>query len=181
MRYCTWDIETTNLKADIGRILCAVIYDPVIDDFTVFRNDRISKVLADDSTLAVKLRDELETYAMTGGWHIKGFDIPFLNTRLAKARQQPLRRHHVVDGLWSMKGWRGLMPRNGKLATAAEFFDLPERKPSVDVDVWAEAMMGSKEAMDELVDRCKADAKITSQVIDELFKLGVVTNIQKYP
>jgi hypothetical protein len=81
-----------------------------------------------------------------------------------------------------MKGWRGLNPRSARLKVAAEFFELTDRKPDVDVDVWISAALGGcSESMDILVDRCKADAKITAQVIDKLLDAGVVKNIQMYP
>ena len=182
MRCLYWDIETTDLKGDVGRILCAVTYDPIARKYTVFRNDDISDVMADDEDIALQLRDHLERYPITAGWHSKGFDIPFVNTRLAKKGHRPIRRHLHIDGRWSMAGWRGLGPRNAKLATAAEFFDLKDRKPSVDVDIWINAAFGGdRDAMDTLVSRCKADTKITAEVIERLLNLGIVANIQSYP
>jgi hypothetical protein len=181
-RIAYWDIETSDLKADVGRLLCAVIYDPISRKYEVFRNDELSSSMASDEDLALKLRDSLEQYPITSGWHSKGFDIPFLNTRLAKYGHRPLRRHLHLDGRWYMAGWRGLSPRSAKLGVAAEFFNLPNRKPSVDVDVWINAAMGGDtKAMDELVERCKADTKITAQVTERLLDLGVVRNIQSYP
>lgn len=182
MRVAYWDIETSDLKADVGRLLCAAVYDPISRKYTVFRNDEISSTMANDEEIAIQLRDHLEGYPITAGWHSKGFDIPFLNTRLAKYGHRPLARHLHLDGRWYMAGWRGLSPRSAKLAVAAEFFELKDRKPSVDVDVWIDAALGGdKGAMDELVDRCKADTKITAEVIQRLVSLGVVKNIQSYP
>lgn len=182
MRCLYWDLETSDLKGDVGRILCAVTYDPIGKKYKVFRNDHISQVMANDEEIALQLRDHLEEYPITAGWHSKGFDIPFLNTRLAKYGHRPLQRHLHLDGRWYMAGWRGLSPRSAKLSVAAEFFSLKDRKPSVDVDVWIDAAFGGDvKAMDELVDRCKADTKITAEVIERLIKLGVVKNIQSYP
>ena len=182
MRYCVWDIETSDLAGDVGRILCAVIYGPFRRKYTVFRNDELSDNMADDRAIAVALRDELETYHITAGWFSKGFDISFVNTRLVKAGEKPIRPHLHLDGIWFMKGWRGLKTRSAKLAVAAEYFNLKNRKPSVDVDVWISAAFGGdKRAMDELVDRCKADCKITHEVTEKLFDAGMVRNIQRYP
>lgn len=138
--------------------------------------------MADDSAIAVALRDELETYNITMGWFSKGFDMSFVNTRLVKGGHKTIRPHLHLDGIWYMKGWRGLNTRSARLAVAAEFFELKDRKPGVDVDVWISAAFGGdKEAMDTLVDRCKADCKITSDVTDRLLDTGVVKNIQCYP
>ena len=182
MRYCTWDIETSDLKGDVGRILCAVIYEPIRKKYTIFRNDELSDCMADDAAIAVALRDELEKYHITMGWFSKGFDMSFVNTRLVKGGHKTIRPHLHLDGIWYMKGWRGLNTRSAKLAVAAEFFELKNRKPGVDVDVWISAAFGGNtEAMDILVDRCKADCKITSDVTDKLLDTGVVKNIQTYP
>lgn len=181
MRIAYWDLETTDLKGDVGRILCGVIIDNT-GACKVFRNDKIGPCLADDGEIAKRIRDELENYHITVGWFSKGFDIAFLNTRLVKAGHKTIRPHLHLDSCWYMKGWRGIKPRSASLKVAAEFFDLPERKPDVDVDVWINAAYGGqKKAMDELVERCKADVRLTQGATEALLDSGVVKNIQTYP
>ena len=184
MRIAIWDLETSGLEADVGRILCGSILDVTSNKMLSFRNDRIrdKRNMADDGEIARRLRDELEKYHITVGWYSKGFDIAFLNTRLVKAGHKPLRSHLHLDPIWVCKGWRGLKPRSAKMAVMAEFFNLPERKPGVDVDVWIEAALGgSRKAMDELVERCEADVRITHQLTIKLLDTGMIKNIQSYP
>ncbi len=177
-----FDIETTDLKGDKGRILCGVIYDNNSKRYDVFRNDDIAECLADDAEIARQIRDRLEDFNIVVGWFSKGFDIPFINTRLVKAGFKPIRPHLHLDPCWYLKGWRGLNPRSSSLRVAAEFFDLKDRKPQVDVDVWIDAAYGGdRKAMDELVDRCKADVKITKEVCEKILATGLVKNIQMYP
>lgn len=150
---------------------------------TSFRRDHLrGKNKADDSRLAKAIRDELEKYHITVGWYSKGFDIAFLNTRLVKAGLKPLRSHLHLDPIWVCKGWRGLKPRSAKMAVMSEFFDLPERKPGVDVDVWIDAAQGGdKQAMDILVERCEADVRITAQLTAKLLDTGLIKSINFYP
>lgn len=184
MRICTWDLETSGLEGDVGRILCGSILDHQSGKMVSYRNDRIlqKKSMADDGEIARRIRDHLEKFHITIGWFSKGFDIAFLNTRLVKAGHKPLRSHLHLDPIWVCKGWRGLKPRSAKMAVMSEFFNLPERKPGVDVDVWIEAALGgSRKAMDELVERCEADVRITQQLTMKLLDTGLVKNITSYP
>lgn len=151
-----------------------------------FRNDKISDSLEDDGDIAAEIKALLEQHDITAGWHTKGFDIPFLQTRLVQAGHEPLERHWHVDGMYFFRGWRGLDLRSSKLKVVAEFLDNAgydiERKPDVDVKVWIEAAMaGSEEAMDKLVNRCEADVRVTDRVIDAAKDLGLVKNIKRYP
>ena len=133
MRLAYWDIETSNLKGDVGRLLCASVLSG--RKMVSFRNDDIGSSMADDASIAVQLRDYLEEFHLTIGWFSKGFDITFLNTRLVKAGFKPIRPHLHLDPIWYCKGWRGLNTRSSKMKVMAEFFDV-ERKMDVDVDVW---------------------------------------------
>lgn len=179
-----WDLETTGLEGDVGRLLCASILNTTTGEMKSFRNDKIRKKknMADDAEIARLVRDELEKYPITVGWYSKGFDIAFLNTRLVKAGHRVLRPHLHLDPIWVCKGWRGLKPRSAKMAVMAEFFDLPERKPGVDVDVWIEAATGGdSKAMNILVERCEADVRITHQLTEKLLRTGLIKNIGTYP
>ncbi|MHC4464738.1 MAG: hypothetical protein ACYS30_25405 [Planctomycetota bacterium] len=45
MRIACWDLETTDLKGDVGRILCGVVYEPKArQQYQIFRNDELSAV-----------------------------------------------------------------------------------------------------------------------------------------
>ena len=179
MKIATWDIETTNLKADVGRILCA----SVLTGRTMksFRNDDIGKTMADDEEIAIQLRDYLEQFHMTIGWFSKGFDMSFVNTRLVKYGHKPIRSHLHFDPIWYCKGWRGLRPRSAKMKVMAEFFNV-ERKIDVDVDVWIDAAYGGcRKSMDLLVKRCEGDVRTTEKLACHILDTGMVKNIGVYP
>lgn len=154
-------------------------------DMVSFRQDEMvaegrATDMADDGALAVLLRDELERHHLIAGWFIKGFDIPFLNTRLVANGERTMRPRLVYDPRWCYSGWRGLSPRNAKLKTVSEFFGY-EPKPEVSADVWVKARGGNRKAMDEVVDRCEADVRISKEIGERTCDEGLLKNLQSYP
>ena len=189
MRICYFDIETWDLQPTYGPLLCASIYDANENKMISLRQDVYLRRknggvavegMHDDRLLLLDLKGILSGYHMTCGWFSKGFDIPFINTRLAMHGEEPLKSAFHFDGIWYMKGWRGLKPQSSKLKHVAEFFGL-EPKPTVEPDIWLKARGGAKKAMDIVVDRCEADVRITRDVTEKILDLGLAKNIQRYP
>jgi uncharacterized protein YprB with RNaseH-like and TPR domain len=184
MRAAVFDLETWDLKPQFGPILAASVYDVVNDEMTSFRVDdykrkRKAVDMTDDHALCVDLRDFLETFDLTIGWFSKGFDLTHLRSRLVLASERPLKEMLHLDCIWYYKGWRGLRPMSSKMKHVAEFLKL-ERKPDVEPEVWMKAKGGNRKAMDEVVDRCEADVRITYAMTQESLRLGLVKNIQRY-
>lgn len=186
MKIAYWDIETSDLNAEFGRLVCASVLSLPEDRMISLRQDdyvrrKKAKNMADDRQIALDLRDLLEEFHVTAGWYSKGFDIPFLNTRLVSYGERRLHTHLHLDGVWYAKGWRGVKPKSSKLKDAAVFFDLDDRKPEVEPQTWIAARSGDRDAMDEVVERCEADASLTRSVVEKLLDAHVVANIQRYP
>lgn len=184
MRVAYFDLECTSLKGDVGRILVGSIL--LNGEMTTFRQDEIKRrkriAMSNDGPIAVAIRDHLETAHMVVGWHSKGFDIPFLNTRLVANGERTITPSLHLDPMWQMRGWRGLAPRNSKLSTVAEFFKLGERKQSVDVEEWIKAQMDwNEEAMDILCERCESDVRLLAEITEHILDAGLVRNIMRYP
>lgn len=177
----TFDLETTNLIADVGRLLCGSILSYPSMEMVTFRiEDYCEGKFSRDGDLALAIRNYIEQHTMSCGWFSKGFDIAFLNTRLVQNGHRAMNRMLHIDPIWYFRGWRGLKPRSSKMAVVAEFYDI-ERKQDVDVSVWADAMAGDTEAMDILVDRCESDVRITSELMMKAFEAGLIKTIQCYP
>ena len=101
-----FDLETTNLKANFGRILCASVAD-MFGNVRTFRIDEAPYARdrrRDDVALSVALRDYLEQFDVIMGWYSKMFDVPYLNTRLLIGNERPLRADIMhVDAIWKAK------------------------------------------------------------------------------
>lgn len=181
LRIAAFDLETTSLKGDLGRLLVGSIYSYPAGTITTFRQDQMPrKSMADDRAMAVAIRDCLETHHMLVGWHSKGFDVPFLNTRLVQNGERRLVSMLHVDPMYAYRGWHGIKPRSSRLSTVAEFYNLAERKMDVDIEVWVRAQGGDTEAMDILSERCESDVRLLAEITARTFDQGLVKNIGRY-
>ena len=184
MRVATFDLETWDLSPQFGPILCASVLDVGQNEMRTFRVDDYKKKkraldMTDDHALCVDVRDHLETFHITIGWFSKGFDLAHLRTRLVMHNERPLAEHLHLDCIWHFKGWRGLKPMSSKMKHVAEFLQL-EKKPDVAPEVWMAAKGGNRKAMDEVVERCEADVRITQEITERAIGLGLVKNISRY-
>ncbi len=158
-----FDLETTNLKANFGRILCASVAD-MFGEVRTFRIDKAPftrKRRRDDIALAVALRDYLEQFDIIVGWYSKMFDVPYLNTRLLIGNERPLRADIMhVDAIWKAK--KGSLALNSaRLDSVLKTFRIPEdgQKTVLDPDIWQDAADGDPDGMDYVVNHCEADVR----------------------
>lgn len=170
-----FDIETSNLNADYGIILCGVIYDITTDKMNIIRWDKTEAykkgIYHEDREVVVKIRDELEKYDIIIGYNSTKFDIPFLRTRLLKYRERLLESVRHIDLYWIAR-YR-LKLHDNKLDTIAKFAKTEHQKTEVDGDKWIEALVyaGTKKgikAMDYIVEHCILDCRVLAQVFGEL-------------
>lgn len=179
MRTATFDLETTELKADVGRLLIGSVMDYHTEEIFTFSIDPDRAY--DDRTVCKEVRDKLQEYHLLVGWNILGFDLPFLQTRLAQNKMNKLGRVFYCDLMYHYRGWHGLKPRNSKLSTVAEFWDLPERKDDLDVKYWSKAMAGHEPSLRRLEERCESDCRLTHQIYEETLDFdGMISKIKRY-
>lgn len=173
-----WDLETTKLSGE-GRILCGCIYSWPSKEMFTYRIDTANNSVRpwDDRSVVKQIRDKLNEHHLYCTWFGKGFDVPMLQSRLTKHGMKMLSRAFHIDLCFYAKGWRGLKPRNARLSTVAEFFNLSERKQDVDMEVWEMAGAGDKKSMDIIADRCRSDVRILYELYWKL--LPFVSRIER--
>ncbi len=166
------DIETTDLKALMGRMLCASIADNFgnVISKTIYDFEQTS--IIDDSGLAVWLRDELEKYDIIVGWNSRLFDVPFLNARLMRWGERPMRMDMMhLDPMYRARASAaGIRIGSAKLVNVSKFFDRDQHvtKTDIDWDTWAKAQSGDQEAMKYLVEHCEADTLVLRRMFNHL-------------
>lgn len=174
-KVAVFDLETSNLNADYGLILCGVIYNITANKIDVIRWDKTEAykngIYHNDREVVVKIRDELEKYDIVIGYNSTRFDIPFLRTRLLKHRERLLESVRHIDLYWIAK--YKLKLHDNKLDTIAKFTKTESQKTEVDGDKWIEALVyaGTKRgkiAMDYIVEHCVLDCKVLAQVFGEI-------------
>jgi uncharacterized protein YprB with RNaseH-like and TPR domain len=169
MRVTFWDIESTDLTAGFGRLLCCSFFDLGSDAVETFRIDRRpwkTKSIIDDSKLASAIRDRLHSADIVVGWNSKMFDAKFVQARLAKHGLAPLRltKDHGtmhIDAMWSSTAMR---IGSKRLDNISRFFDSPNRKTALDPDIWAAAATGDRESLDSVVEHCEADVRVLADL-----------------
>jgi uncharacterized protein YprB with RNaseH-like and TPR domain len=162
MKTCTWDIETTNLDADVAVVLSAVV-KPFGGKPVVFRK---SKSGSNDKDIVIAMRDELEKYDIIVGYYHLNFDLPFLNSRLLYWGQRPLQRKMHVDVYRLARKIFKIHSR--RLASVCSFLKI-DGKSSVDINLWMKAALdGDKKAMDWIVEHNVYDCITLEKVFDRL-------------
>jgi uncharacterized protein YprB with RNaseH-like and TPR domain len=97
-RLAAWDIEATALIADLGSTLCASVkpYNRKPYTFKV-------KAVGNDVKVVRDLKDCLEQYDCWMTFYGKGFDVPFVNTRLLKWGYEPIEQRHHIDLFFTLE------------------------------------------------------------------------------
>lgn len=162
-----FDFESTDLYAKMGVILCGSFLDS-FGNMTTIRMPEGTDIL-DDRALCVQLRDELEKYDIIYGWNSKEHDVRFLNGRLIFWGERPLDpKIKHVDIMWQFNK----MKVGGRsLEKAANFFELSERKKLLELSTWKAANVGREQAIQELVERCESDVRLTREVFGRIKSL----------
>ena len=164
-----FDLEMSGLNADYARILCACV-KPYNMPAEVYRFDETKvakKEPWNDREVAVWIRDALEGTYQIYGYNSVQFDLKFLNSRLLKHRERPLKQPLHKDLLYVAKNTFCLS--SNRLATVQEFLGLETEKTRIDGEHWNRATAGHKPSMDYIVEHCQRDVG----VLEELFEMLV--------
>ena len=178
-----FDLETTDLKMEMGMILCcSVLTYPSGEwtDFSINDYERTEEGELNDAMLARDIRDCLEGHDIIVGWNSKGFDVPYLNTRLVYSGQAKLKTHLHIDPMYCFRGWHGVKPTSSALKAVADFYDLPIRKMDVPKKIWNQAKNGNRKAIAYLSKRSRSDVELTAMITQKAFEAGLIKNIQRY-
>lgn len=162
------DIETSELEADLGIILCAVIKDDL--GYTVLRTDELNKKWrsgkrGDDKAITKALRERLATYDIIVAHNGNRFDIPFVRTRCAKWKLERLPDIKLIDPCDI--AWRKFRLRSNSLGNISDFIGSVNRKHRLDLSVWRDAVYnGTAAAMDQIVEHCVSDVDELEDVLN---------------
>lgn len=158
--FAFFDIETTNLAADIGEMLCACIVPLDSDEVKIFSDSR------SDTQIIQEVRDELLKYDYVVTYYGTGFDIPFLQTRLLSKGFDPLPELRHVDMYYTARS--NLRLRSNRLAVVSELLFGKNKKSEIRGEIWNRAMRGDEDAMKYIVDHCVKDVFVLRDVFMEL-------------
>jgi len=168
-RLAFFDIETTGLKAHVGRMLWGSIADSWgnVESFSI--EDYPGKTPIDDSELVDAYARRLEKYdGEWVSWNGKLFDVPFMNARLLKGGKEIVRGDRVhVDLMYYSKGSSARIGTS-RLAGVQDFFKTGNSKTPLDFDTWNMAISGDHDAIQNVGQHCEADCLVLRDVYEHL-------------
>lgn len=166
-----YDIETTNFKANIGHLLSWAVYwdDGTIEHDLIKRREIFGKNL--DKRIIKSLMKCLRKADIIVGYNSTNFDNKFLRTRCIE-HDIPFFtygqvRHQDVYYMAKSK----LATHRKSLKAVSEFLGVAG-KTNVNIEVWARAMRGDKEALQEVLEHNIADVEVTWKVYQKLLVYG---------
>ena len=162
------DIETSGLKANFGRMLCACVKDWHGEVKTFSQADYPSYASRpwDDRKVVRDTIEELSKYHIWVTYYGTGFDIPFLRSRMVLAsspNRNPYEAFHV-DLYYKVRNL--LQLGRNSLYSAQQHLGLADKKTPLGPKIWLEAGGGSTEALDNIVEHCQQDVIVTEQLYD---------------
>jgi uncharacterized protein YprB with RNaseH-like and TPR domain len=180
-KFLGFDIETSNLFPDKGRIMCAAFIN-IMDGnkITVFREDEKrfrTKRTGDDKELVTAIRDFMGNAFVWMSYYGRAFDIRFIQTRLRIAGEWPLEYRKHID-LYYYTGGSALKLERRSLRVLAERFDFKIGKKDVSFPDWMIAgnerynpncRKEYKRAIQEVVDHCIRDVELLPPALMTLY------------
>lgn len=161
-----FDLETSNLNADFGIVLCGVI-KPAHGEPIIFRGDSYKtwkKQRSCDKGIVVDVCKELERYDILIGHNSARFDIAYLRTRLMKWNAGVLNTKKLVDPFQIVRN--KLRLGSASLRALAQHLGVNE-KTDVSGDLWLRAALdGDVPALDTIVDHCVRDVVTLERIVD---------------
>ena len=171
-----FDIETTDLKAFMGRMLGVSIADAWGNITKRTYKDFGGKTILDDSALAEWTRDELEKYDILVSWNGKLFDKPFINARLMRGMLLPVRQDKMHIDLMYYATGQFVRIGSKKLDNVAKFFQVENQKTAISWEDWALAATGDDAALEQVMVHCDADVLVLRDVFARLKPLLTIVH-----
>ena len=166
LRVGVFDIETTNLKADYGYMLCICVNELFADGshciHTLRIDDPRNPDKGNDKWLIRETVKLLNKFDLLVGWNTSGFDFKFVNSRAMKFRILPPARKFRRDLLFISRG--NLQLRNNRLLTVDEFLNGKALKTFTTPKIHVASIRGEKWALDFIVKHCELDVISTEKV-----------------
>lgn len=172
-----FDIETSNLKANFGVILCYCILDDRTDHILhrTVSKDELFKNL--DKDVVRQCIEDIKKFDILVGYYSTKFDIPYLRTRanywglnfpaFGEIRHKDV--YYIIKSKFCLN--------SNRLETACRAIIGKTEKTHLDANYWIRALQGDRKSLDYILDHCKKDVKdlkkvykAVEQYVKETFK-----------
>lgn len=154
------DIEASGLKGDYNSTLVVSIkpYGSKPFSFSV-------KQVGHDQKVVREAKAALEEFHAWVTYYGKGFDIPFLNTRLLRWGNNPIEKRPHIDMYYTLKA--NILTGRRSQAHLLEWFRTPQQKMHVSADDWASLPSDPAKYLPTMVKRCESDVRGLEALYDK--------------
>ncbi len=153
------DIETSNLKANFGIVLCWCILDlegNLYEDWMTLEDVMSGD---EDKRVVGTCIETMKTFDRIVGHYSTYFDVPFIRTRaLIHGLSFPGQGELYHTDTWKMAK-KSLCLHSNRQAVVAESLYGKTVKTRISHPDWRKAMVGNVEAMKEVLDHCEKDVQ----------------------
>jgi uncharacterized protein YprB with RNaseH-like and TPR domain len=175
MRTCIFDLETTGFDADFGRLICAVVKEYKQKEPIII----LPKTQFNDSTAIKMFKKVYEKYDIIVGHYIKGFDLPYINSKLLLLGQPRLAPKFQIDTYFVAKHYAKRAIRSKSLEHLADVLGFEEQKMRIRCKTWNDARDGMPTAIQRLVRRCISDVMLTEQLYEKMLNAGWIATLRR--
>jgi uncharacterized protein YprB with RNaseH-like and TPR domain len=168
-KVCLFDIESSDLNADWGYVLC-VSYkwfdEDQVHTISILDSPNYKKSPTDDSWVIAefgKVYEQADAVVAHFGMH---FDLKFLNSRRLLYGMSPLPKAAFIDTWWHAK--HSLRLKSNRLGAVADFFQLDQEKTPLRGSTWRAAAAGDRKAHAEVITHCEMDVLVLEGVYRKL-------------
>ncbi len=162
-----FDIESTNLNAPFGTILCIgykFLGDPKVHIPTII--DHSKNGMLDDKGLVERFSKVWDWADYCCGHYAQRFDLPMIQSKLLKHKLPPLAPKVLIDT------WRiardNLKMHSNRLGAIAEYLGCKSEKTPITFDDWLRAAHGDKKSLKYIVEHCRLDVLVLEEVFLKL-------------
>ena len=153
------DIETTNLNADFGYILCYSLKE--LDGELVHKSitPREIRSYRFDKNVVREFLNVIKPYDRLVGYYSKDyrFDMPYLRTRALKWDLNfPEYKDYLFTDAYDLVKAKMRLHRS-RMETACDFLGIPSKGHRLNPEVWQRCQAGSKQALDYVQMHCDED------------------------
>lgn len=167
-RVYTFDLEATNLAANIGFIVCACVQDVDTKQLWTYRIDRTKEWKREkwnDKGVLVPLMAKLAEADVIVGHYAQRFDVPYIRTRALVHGLGDLAPVPLID-TWRVAR-NGLKLHSNRLQSLIDLLGKKD-KTTLKLPIWTKAATGDKKSIQYIVDHCIVDTEELSEVYLEL-------------
>jgi len=167
-----WDIESSNLNANFGYILCIGwkeldkpgVTVKSITDYPLFKTDPTN-----DKQLLADVSRDLSAADCWVSWYGSRFDVPYVQSRLILHRLPIMPPVQHVDA-WRIAKYKMKLNSN-RLASVSAFLELEEKTP-LSGPIWIRAAAGHRESVRYVQEHCKQDVLVLEQAYKRIRPLS---------